>query len=193
MRRIRRGEERAFALLVERHGGRLLTVATHLLGSRADGEDAVQRAFLRLHLSAAAYRAEWAVSTWLYRILTNVCLDEIRRRRARPEVAVGPEAGALPDGLPGERLPGACLPRRRGARREPIDGRAAARAVERIDVAKALQRVPNEARALLVLRYADGLSYGELARVRGISINTVKSQLARGKSLLRAAWEEREP
>ena len=47
--------------------------------------------------------------------------------------------------------------------------------------------VPTEARVLLALRYVDGLSYGELARIRGISINTVKSQLARGKSLLRAA------
>jgi RNA polymerase sigma-70 factor (ECF subfamily) len=165
MRRIRRSDERAFATLVERHGGRLLTVATHLLGSRADGEDAVQRAFLRLHLSSGAYRDEWAVSTWLYRILTNVCLDEIRRRRARP---VEDQASV----------------------REPSDRRAADRAAERLDVARALQRVPNEARALLVLRYADGLSYGELARVRGISINTVKSQLARGKSLLRAAWKE---
>lgn len=165
MRRIRRGDERAFAALVERHAGRLLKVATHMLGSRADGEDAVQRAFLRLHLSAADYRPEWAVSTWLYRILTNACLDEIRRRRARPEE---PEA------------PG----------REASDRRAADRAADRLDVARALQRVPNEARALLVLRYADGLSYGELARVRGISINTVKSQLARGKSLLRAAWKE---
>jgi len=169
MHRIRRGDERAFALLVERHGGRLLRVATHLLGSRADGEDAVQRAFLRLHLSASAYRAEWAVSTWLYRILTNVCFDEIRRRGARPELAG--DNGSAPDAGPG-------------------DQRAADRAVERLDVARALAKVPNEARALLVLRYADGLSYGELSRVRGISINTVKSQLARGRSLLRAAWEE---
>jgi DNA-directed RNA polymerase specialized sigma24 family protein len=47
--------------------------------------------------------------------------------------------------------------------------------------------VPTEAHVLLALRYVDGLSYGELARIRGISINTVKSQLQRGKSLLRAA------
>jgi len=47
--------------------------------------------------------------------------------------------------------------------------------------------VPTEARLLLALRYVDGLSYGELAKIRGISINTVKSQLARGKSILRKA------
>ena len=54
-----------------------------------------------------------------------------------------------------------------------------------LDLHRALERVPREARVLLALRYVNGLSYGELARIRGITINTVKSQLARGKALLR--------
>ena len=60
-----------------------------------------------------------------------------------------------------------------------------------VDLHRALDRVPREARVLLALHYVDGLSYGELARIRGISVNTVKSQLARGKSLLRAELAER--
>lgn len=172
MTRVGHGDERAFAVLVERHGGRMLAVASHLLGSRADGEDAVQRAFLRCYTAAGAYRSEWAVSTWLYRILTNICVDEIRRRRARREETA--ETGE----------------RRGRSSADPAGDRAADRAAARLDITRALQRVPNEARALLVLRYADGLSYGELARVRGITINTVKSQLARGKSILRAALAE---
>jgi RNA polymerase sigma factor (sigma-70 family) len=59
--------------------------------------------------------------------------------------------------------------------------------VERLDLEAALATVPREARILLALHYVDGLSYGELARVRGISINTVKSQLVRGKSILKRA------
>jgi len=186
MKRVRAGDERAFAALVERHGGRMLAVAAHLLGSRADGEDAVQRAFLRCFTAAGAYRAEWAVSTWLYRILTNICVDEIRRRRARREIAE--------DGDDRTRHGGAGHAESGGRHgRSPLDPsgtRTADRAAARLDITRALQRVPNEARALLVLRYADGLSYGELARVRGITINTVKSQLARGKSILRAALAE---
>jgi RNA polymerase sigma factor (sigma-70 family) len=54
---------------------------------------------------------------------------------------------------------------------------------------RALDRVPREARLLLALHYVDGLSYAELAAIRGISVNTVKSQLARGKSILRATLE----
>jgi len=191
MKRIGAGDERAFAALVERHGGRMLAVAAHLLGSRVDGEDAVQRAFLRCFTAAGAYRAEWAVSTWLYRILTNVCVDEIRRRRARREL---PGDGGVPDGAWRDAVvEGGAATRGDGRRRRPSnppEHRAADRAAARLDIARALQKVPNEARALLVLRYADGLSYGELARVRGITINTVKSQLARGKAILRAALAE---
>ena len=60
---------------------------------------------------------------------------------------------------------------------------------ERIDVERALSEVPREARVLLALHYVDGLSFGELARVRGISVNTVKSQLARGKAIMRDVLE----
>ena len=134
-------DETAFSVLVERYGGRLLAVARRLLGARADAEDAVQRALLQCYTAASSYQPQWAVSTWLYRILTNVCVDELRRRATR--TAYG-----------------------------------ASYAV--VDSAR-----PREARVLLALRYAEGLSYGELAQIRGISVNTVKSQLARGKALLR--------
>jgi len=143
MHRVAQGDERAFADLANRYSARLLTVAWRLLGNRADAEDAVQRALLRLFQSAASYRPEWAVSTWLYRVATNVCVDEIRRRQSRTSL-------------------------QKVVRQGPA-------------------RVPLEARILLALRYVDGLSYQELARVRGISVNTVKSQLARGKSIVREA------
>lgn len=163
MARVARGEEAAFTLMVSRYGGRLLAVARRLLGSRADAEDAVQRALLQCYTSAARYRPEWAVSTWLYRILTNVCVDELRRRSTR----IAHDGTAAP---------------------APLDRREPGR---HVDLHRALDRVPREARLLLALRYADGLSYAELARIRGISVNTVKSQLARGKSLLRAELGKR--
>src|ERR1700674_2748643 len=64
MGRVARGDEAAFGELVGRYGGRLLGVARRLLGSRADAEDAVQRALLQCYLGAGTYRSEWAVSTW---------------------------------------------------------------------------------------------------------------------------------
>ncbi len=158
-------DERTFARLAEEYAARLYAVARRLLGHRADAEDAVQRALLKAFAARAAYSPAWAPSTWLYRILSNVCVDELRRRR--------PDVGGLP--APGERTPPALTVRGHGA--------------ERLDLDRAMQAVPAEARVLIALHYVDGLSYRELARVRGISVNTVKSQLARGKAILRAALE----
>ena len=151
-------DERAFARTAEEYSARLYAVAYRLLGNRADAEDAVQRALLKAFEARDSYVSRWAVSTWLYRVLTNVCIDELRRRRRTP-----------PD--------------------EPPRGRSGA-AVEWLDLARALDTVPREARVLLALHYVNGLGYRELATIRGISVNTVKSQLARGKAILKKALEE---
>jgi RNA polymerase sigma-70 factor, ECF subfamily len=165
MQRVARGEAAAFAALVESYGARLLAAARRLLDSRADAEDAVQRAFLRCFTEARSYQPRWAVSTWLYRILTNICIDELRRRATRATLRGG--------------VPGAS-----GTASRPLAPD------EHLDLRRALAGLPTEARVLLALRYVDGCSYGELARIRGISVNTVKSQLARGKALLRARLHE---
>jgi len=162
MERVARGDQAAFTDLARRYGARLLAVAARLLTSRADAEDAVQRAFLQCYSGAAGYNPRWAVSTWLYRILTNICVDELRRHATRTAYDERAHAGRPALGSANHRPPDAYL-----------------------DLHRALERIPREARILLALRYVNGLSYGELARIRGISINTVKSQLARGKSLLR--------
>jgi RNA polymerase sigma-70 factor (ECF subfamily) len=158
IQRVRRGDQAAFVALVGHYQDRLFTVAHRLLGNRADAEDAVQRAFLNCYLKVDSYDSRWQVSTWLYRILTNVCVDELRRRRTAGS------GGLVSDEDQPSEKPG-----------------------QHLDLRRALEKVPTEARVLLALRYVDGLSYGELARVRGISINTVKSQLTRGKAILRKA------
>jgi RNA polymerase sigma-70 factor, ECF subfamily len=168
-------DERAFARLAEDYAGRLYAVAYRMLGNRADAEDAVQRALLKCFAARTSYSPRWAVSTWLYRALTNVCIDELRRRRVRSDV-LDLDTDASEAGARNSRL----------AARSPAAPTAGA---DRVDLARALDKVPREARVLLALRYVDGLGYGELARIRGISVNTVKSQLARGKAILKTALE----
>src|SRR5437870_2749668 len=77
-------DERAFARTAEEYATRLFAVAYRLLGNRSDAEDAVQRALLKAYEARESYSSRWAVSTWLYRVLTNVCIDELRRRRRTP-------------------------------------------------------------------------------------------------------------
>ena len=167
-------DEATFTRVAEEYAGRLYSVAYRMLGNRADAEDAVQRALLKCFAARASYSPRWAVSTWLYRALTNVCIDELRRRRVRNEASdVGREAGSgdvAPDRDPGRKWRGTS-------------------SVDRVDLTRALDIVPREARMLLALHYVDGLGYGELAKIRGISINTVKSQLRRGKAILKKALQ----
>ena len=154
-------DERAFIRVAEEYAGRLYAVAYRLLRNRADAEDAVQRALMKAFAARASYSPRWAVSTWLYRILSNVCIDELRRRRPSTDVEM-----------------------------DAISTPSSAGAISaRVDIARALDAVPREARVLLALHYVDGLSHRELAAIRGISVNTVKSQLARGKSILRVTLE----
>ena len=131
-----------------------------MLGNRADAEDAVQRALLKCFAARASYSPRWAVSTWLYRAVANVCIDELRRRKVRGENVTVDDVRV-----------------------------EAAKISERLDLTRALDRVPREARMLIALHYVNGLGYRELAAIRGISVNTVKSQLARGKAILKQALQ----
>src|ERR1700760_1120401 len=78
------GDPQAFAELVRRHRDRLWAVALRTIGDREEAADAVQDALLAAHRSAARFRGDSAVTTWLHRIVVNACLDRIRRRQARP-------------------------------------------------------------------------------------------------------------
>jgi RNA polymerase sigma-70 factor (ECF subfamily) len=157
--RIAAGDHHGFAALVQRYEARFFAVARRMLGDDGEAEDAVQTAFFRVYRSAAAYRDEWQGSTWLYRVLTNVCIDLWRKRRRR-------DAGA-------DHVPSVGAPR-----------------ADAIDVDRALARLAPEARAILLLCYVEEHSYPEIARIRGISVNTVKTQLARAKRAMRRYLSE---
>lgn len=157
--RIARGDAAGFEALVVRYQHRFYSVARRMLGSGPEAEDAVQRAFLRVLQKAETYRPPWKGSTWLYRVLTNVCVDAWRKRRRETLALARWEPPRRDDGLPRDSS----------------------------SVEAALLRLPAEARAILLLRYVDDVPYREIAHIRGVTVNTVKSQLRRGKMLLRGA------
>jgi RNA polymerase sigma-70 factor (ECF subfamily) len=179
-------DERTFERLAEEYAGRLYAVAYRMLGNRADAEDAVQRALLKCFAARATYSPRWAVSTWLYRAVANVCIDELRRRDVRSGTISMDDLPGEPDRGAGSRGHGVRAGRgvAGGAASSPPTSIATG-----IDLDRALARVPREARLLLALHYVDGLGYGEMAKIRGISVNTVKSQLARGKKILKQALQ----
>jgi RNA polymerase sigma-70 factor (ECF subfamily) len=177
-------DEATFERLAQEYAGRLYAVAYRMLGHRADAEDAVQRALLKCFAARATYSPRWAASTWLYRSVANVCIDELRRRKVRGnEISID----AMQDSSRVQRVGTMHADR---ANRGGVGGVASPFPTSTgIDLTRALSRVPREARVLLALHYVDGLGYRELAAIRGISVNTVKSQLARGKAILKKALE----
>ncbi len=175
---VARGRADAFTVLVRRYERPFYMIARRMLGRDADAEDAVQIAFLHVLEGAGGYQSTWKGSTWLYRVLTNVCIDAWRRRsHAEPSAAASADRPALPVTMP------------RSAARVPLETHEPPGA-ERVDVQRALAKLPPEARIILLCCYVGGLPYNEIARVRGISVNTVKTQLARAKRQMRLHLEE---
>jgi RNA polymerase sigma-70 factor, ECF subfamily len=179
-------DERAFERLAGEYAGRLYSVAYRMLGHRADAEDAVQRALLKCFAARATYSPRWAVSTWLYRAVSNVCIDELRRRKVR-----GHETSIDETQDPSRVQRSGTMSGNRASRGgvAEVTSPPPTSIGEGVDLTRALSRVPREARVLLALHYVDGLGYRELASIRGISVNTVKSQLKRGKAILKKALQ----
>jgi RNA polymerase sigma-70 factor, ECF subfamily len=88
----KRGNLRAYERLYELHAGRMKSLAFHLLGSRADAEDAVQETFLKIYRAVRGFEGQSALSTWVYRILINCCYDAMRKQQRLAEKPAAKEA-----------------------------------------------------------------------------------------------------
>ena len=156
------GDPYAFDSLVRRHKDRLWAVALRTLRDPDEAADALQDALISAYRAAGSFRAESAVTTWLHRIVVNACLDRVRRRQARPTVAL-PETGP---GEPAEK-------RDRLAERDMA-----------IVVEDAMAQLPVEQRAAITLVDLQGFSVADTAHVLGVAEGTVKSRCARGRAKL---------
>ena len=147
----------AFGELVRRHQTRVYRVALRMLGSRADAEDAAQETFVQAWRALGHFRGSSAFATWLYRIVTNRCLNLLGSRRiALPLEIDVPE----PDGDPAYQV-------EQRERFAAIIGSVAA--------------LPGEQRAALVLRDFEGLSYDDVAEVLEVSLPAVKGRIHRAR------------
>ncbi|MCC7242180.1 MAG: sigma-70 family RNA polymerase sigma factor [Acidobacteria bacterium] len=166
----------AFEQLVRAHGGRLLAVARRLLGNEEDARDAVQDAFLNAFRSIDRFEGGSLLSTWLHRIVVNVSLMKIRRRKRKPEES-------LDHLLPTFRDDGHFVDRFDGGS-EPADQRLA-REEEQAAVRAAIDDLPEHYRTVLLLRDIEGLGTSEVAEQLAITPNAVKLRLHRARQALR--------
>ncbi len=174
IRRAQQGDEAAFDRLVELFGARVYNIAYRMLGHADDAHDATQEAFLRVYDALDRFRADSSFTTWLYRIVMNVCYDELARRRRRPPTLTELESAdaALPASA--ERLPG-----------HDNTEDAVLQAERRRALHAAIAALPEAFRAVIVLYDLQGFSYEEIAAILRVNLGTVKSRLNRARTLLR--------
>ncbi|MCT4553224.1 MAG: RNA polymerase sigma factor [Pelagimonas sp.] len=161
------GDPGAARALTARLAPRAFSHAMRLLGGdRAEAEDVAQEALLKLWRIAPDWRAgEAKVSTWLYRVTANLCIDRLRKRRD------GPALDAIPE--PQDDAPGADHALQQQARNAALQA--------------ALMTLPDRQRQAVVLRHIEGLSNPEIAQIMDIGPRAVESLTARGKKALEAA------
>jgi RNA polymerase sigma-70 factor (ECF subfamily) len=161
-----RGDREAFRLLFEGHKDKVYSVALYFFGGdEAAAADVTQQVFLKLFTRITQFRRESEFSTWLYRLTTNACIDEQRRRR-RFEPADDAAVSSA-------------LPRARGSAEERL-----ARREVRDELRGAIAGLKPKLRIAILLKYFEELSYAEIADALGCSQGTVASRINRGHKAL---------
>ena len=163
------GDESSFRILLERYKNKIFALCFRYLGNYEDAEDAAQETVIKIYRALPGFSHRSAFSTWVYRVVTNTCLDSHRRKRVRktesldalseagwntPDTDQGPEAAAENSNL-------------------------------RNVLSASLNQLPFEIRSAVVLRDVQGFSYEEISDILQINIGTVKSRISRGREKLR--------
>jgi RNA polymerase sigma-70 factor (ECF subfamily) len=159
--------------IVREHSTRVYRLAYRLTGNRHDAEDLTQEVFVRVFRSLSTY-TPGTFEGWLHRITTNLFLDQARRRQRIRMDAMGED---------GDRYPATGAGPERAFEHDNLD----------VDVQRALDELPPEYRAAVVLCDIEGLSYEEIAVTLGIKLGTVRSRIHRARARLRVSLEHRAP
>ena len=161
---IRSGDGQAFEALYQRHAARLYNLAYRMAGTATDAEDLLQDVFLLAYRKMGSFRGDSSLGTWLYRLAMNHCLDVLRSRASR----MGQQTDSLDDD---DAMEPAAAP--------------ALGAVSRIDLDRAIGRLPHACRAAFLLHDVEGFGHLEVGAILGISEGTSKSQVHKARLRIR--------
>jgi RNA polymerase sigma-70 factor (ECF subfamily) len=162
--RSQAGDVQAFEAIYRQHAGRIYTLACRMAGSPEDGEDLLQEIFLQAHRKLGSFKGDSSLGTWLYRLALNHCLDYVRSKHAK--------MSKLTDTLDGD------APYQPTARRDTP--------IARLDLERALERLPDGCREAFVLHDVEGFDHKEVGKLLGIAEGTSKSQVFKARAKLRA-------
>jgi RNA polymerase sigma-70 factor (ECF subfamily) len=177
IREAQLGDTAAFEELVRQYDRAVLRLAVHLTGSQEDGQDIYQEAFLRAYINIGSFRFECSFYTWIYRIVTNLCLDHLRKRSSRyrdltTTISADGEEEQIVDRIPDQRA--GASPERSMASREL-----------RACIVRAMERLSPRERVVFELKHYHGLRLRTVAGILNTSEGTIKNTLFRATHKLR--------
>lgn len=166
VRRCKQGDARAFEELYRAHSARLYSLLLRMVGAAEDAEDLLQDVFLQAHRKLDSFRGESSLGTWLYRLAVNQCLDYLRGRQSKmTRITESFEDEAVQEpASPAPAIPAA---------------------ISRVDLERAIARLPEGCRLAFVLHDVEGFAHHEVAGLLGISEGTSKSQVHKARLKLR--------
>jgi RNA polymerase sigma-70 factor (ECF subfamily) len=171
LEKCRQNDALAFEELIQGYRQRVFRLAFGMLRNREDAEDLTQEIFVKAFLSIHKFDERSSFSTWLHSVAVHACLDELRKRKARAPARGLDEIEEISDG------------------KDSVQAAAEKRAAAEV-LKEALEKLEPEARHLLSLRDADGLSYQEIAECMRLKLGTVKSKIKRARMALRKLLEK---
>ena len=166
MARIKKGDEKAFELLLVRHQRSVYNLALRFLNDPDDAVDVTQDAFIRIYKASQTYTPDAKFTTWLYTIVKNLCFNVLRARKSAEVVSMDNE----------------CLPELAAKEEHPVE--RIARAQMRESVVKAINGLPENMKMAVILSRYHGLPYDEIAVIMGCTVAAVKLRIHRAKTIL---------
>jgi len=180
---VQEGDQRAFRLLFDRYHRRAYAVAFGVVKNPQDAADVVQDGFVKVHRHIGKFQGSSSFYTWLYRIIMNLAIDHVRRRKNAKGVEYDDRVGREADEVAGD---GTLLPRILDAN----PGKTVIRRELLAKIQEALDELPEYHRAVIVLREVEGLSYEEMSQVLEVPKGTIMSRLFHARKKMQAALSE---
>ncbi len=170
----KKGDISAFEELIETYQNKVFNIAYSMLNNYEDANDVAQEVFIRVYKSIKNFKGESSFSTWLYRITTNVCLDELRKRKNKNVVSIDEDI-PFDDGEVTRQI----------VDDGPTPDIIAEKKEVREIVNEAIGQLSEEHKTVIILRELQGLSYEEISKIINCPRGTVKSRINRARSALK--------
>ena len=174
LKKAKAGDMAAFEELIESYQRKIFNIALRIVGNYDDANDLAQEVLIRIFKSIRSFKEQSSFSTWIYRITTNVCLDDIRKRKNRKVISLDEEIRVEDGEMQRQIVSNDPLPEdtvERGELHDLVNG--------------AISSLSEEHRLVIVLRDLQGFSYEEIARILKCPEGTVKSRINRARMALK--------